>query len=307
MLKIYVITPWKKEVEYNFWRKQSPNRSGRWKNLVLTDRFDEADVYVAFWLDGAAEEFRKCPPHSVLNFMREPSTRRPGEAYLSQPWVRERTLHSRWVTEGPNPQVWWMERSYSELNSQPFPDKTELVSCVMTDRGHPRVTFIEEFMKAYPGVLHLYGRNWEEGGPCPAWRRFQEYGGPIIDKWNGLAPYRYAFALENVSDRNEWDTSLNDPILAGCMPLYWGCSNLSDYLPEDSYVWLDITKPTESVHKAMAIIRSDYRERHIEALYKAKDLILNKYQVWPTVHHVLAWLCSEDKAPRSICNKLWSE
>lgn len=318
MTKIFVITPWGSSGKKYHQRlaPQTPHCSGKWETIETCDNFDEADYYVAFWL-GDPILRKKCRPKSVINIMNEPSALIPNPQKLGP-----ETLLNRWVTENYNPLTWWVEKTYSELTA-PFPEKSGLVSCVTTGRylsysrqyvlkminflncryprllkmfglhsppgnyripvGHRyRINFLKSFTKTFPGILDLYGKNMGDFDLST----IVDYKGITEKKWDALSPYRYSFAFECASEPNYFTEKLIDCILAGCMPLYWGCTNLSGFLPRNSFVELDITN-SDSIYKAMDIINSDFRERNLSALLKAKDLILNKYQFWPTIHKVI--------------------
>jgi hypothetical protein len=113
-----------------------------------------------------------------------------------------------------------------------------------------------------------------------------DYKGPLEDKWDGLAPYRYSFAFENTSEKNYFTEKIADPILAGCMPIYWGCPNIDEFFPENSYIWLDITEK-DAVDRAFEVVNSDFRERNLQALREAKELILDEYQFFPTIKKII--------------------
>jgi hypothetical protein len=316
MTKIFVITPWLSGAEYHKrLAVQTPDCSSKWGDIESCDNFDQADYYIAFWC-GDPLLRKKCRPKSVINVMNESSYYIPKSGDIGT-----ETIISRWVTENHNPLTWWIEKTYSEL-SEPFPEKSAQVSCVTTGRylthhreyalkllrvlnsrssrftnlfgqkfaaqqnipqvHRHRIHFLKRFTQTFPKVLDLYGNNI--GGFDLS--TIDGYKGALKQKWSGLAPYRYSFAFENVSEKNYLTEKLIDCILAGCMPIYWGCTNLHDFLPKNSFVQLDITKP-DSVVKAMNFINSDFREQNIKALQEAKDLILNKYQFWPTVQKII--------------------
>jgi len=69
-----------------------------------------------------------------------------------------------------------------------------------------------------------------------------------------------------------------------CMPLYWGGTNVEDFLPADSFRYIDINGDGSDV---MDIVNSDFREKHLDAIAEARDLLLNKYQIWPRLHSVI--------------------
>jgi hypothetical protein len=292
-IKIYIIQNWTPKKHWglnlphltvhNWYRRFTPNCSGRWKNLELCDDFDKAELYVAMRSPRRVNPLiKKCPPRSVINFQREPKAHLPPPSQIGP-----ETIASRWVTESHNPGIWWSRKTYSELADNPFPEKTRLASYVTTGRyggagQRNRIDFTRSFTELYPNILDVYGNN--VGGFDLT--QIAGYRGFLEDKWNGLAPYRYSFAFENTYERNYFSEKLNDVILAGCVPIYWGCTNIDDFFPKGSIVKLDITK-FDAVDRAMKIIKSDYRERHLAELERAKDLILNRYQFWPTVHRVI--------------------
>ena len=307
MIRIHSIVHSNQRDENERLLRFSSGGQGRWHDLQYTERPEEADIYTVFWPTNADYSGAEFPPKSVINLTQEPSFRgeirmtRAGGSKLigwkyyavpsSENFGRE-TLFSRWVPDGPIAAVWWIGKSYDDLNDKPFPDKTRLASCVITGRlNRPgqrlRLKFLKRFAERHPNVLDVYGRN--VGGFDL--NQIPGYLGPVEDKWEALAPYRYAFALENTAKPNYWQQQLNDAILAGCFPVYWGCTNLEAYLPRDSFRWIDITKPDAPDH-ALGVFKSDLREEHLKELYEAKHRILNKYQYWPYVHNIILELIS---------------
>jgi hypothetical protein len=316
--KVYIIASWGSgKTIHDSFRRLTPSNSGRWGTVELCDNFDEANYYIALWCD-APPLIKKCRPSSVINVMLESSGRIPSANELGA-----ETIYSQWVTETHNPVDWWVSKSYSELVASPFPDKTKLITSITTGRyiskprivlrpflleldklfpsilkrfpkriqrgwkigregHHYRLRFLKDFSKKYPGTLDLYGQN--VGGYDLT--TISGYKGPLKDKWEGLAPYRYAFAFENTSEKNYFTEKFTDCVLAGCMPIYWGCKNMRDYFQKNSFVELDITR-RDAVDEAMRIIQTDHREQNLEALKRAKDLILNKYQFWPTIEEII--------------------
>ena len=288
-IKIHILTCWadkkgihgydflKEPTVYKYFKMNTPNNSGRWGRIELVEDFYDADLYCCF--RRARKEpkmIRYCPPHTVINFCREPMLQpNPNQ-------IGEETLATWTVNEHYNPQEWWVWKTYDELISESFPEKTKLLSFITTGRhrskGHKfRLKLLEEFTKKYPNVLDLYGN--------PKGRfdltKIPEYKGYIRDKWEGLSPYRYSIAIEKTFCPHYFSEKLIDPILAGCMPIYQGCQKIDEYFPKGAVAKIDITRE-DVVDQVWNIINSDYRESNLEALREAKELILNKYQVMPT-------------------------
>jgi len=293
-IKIYVIAPWAStENEHTFLRAHSPLDSGRWANIELCDHFDDADLYVVFWGGGPSphRRMKHCPAHSVLNFTRESSRMIPDPRTFG-----EETIYCQWPSYTINLQVWGGDgapnphermKHYSDLYNVPFPKKTGLLSWITTgDYFLPaekeRIDFMKRFTYEYPGVLDLYGRNTGEFDLSS----IDSYKGPVECSRDALEPYEYTFAFENIREPNYMSEKFNDAILGGCIPIYWGMTNIGNYYPEGSFVEIDITEEN-APEKVMKILESTYREEHLKELYEARDLLLNKYQFWPALHDLV--------------------
>lgn len=286
---IYVIAPWvSTEKEHAFLRTQSPFDSGVWSNIEICDSFDKADLYIVFWGGGPSphERLKRCPPHSVLNFTRESSRCIPDPRVFG-----EETIYCEWPTNALNLQVWGADgpnphertRHYHEVIGAPFPKKTKLLSWI-TGGGYAspgtrnRIDFMKRFTDEYPGILDLHGRNTDEFDLSS----IEDYKGPLESKWAALDPHEYTFAFENTYEPNYMSEKFNDAILAGCIPIYWGMTNIGDYYPEGSFVEVDITEK-DAPEKVMRILESGYREEHLNDLYFARHLLINRYQFWPAL------------------------
>ncbi|HEX3036792.1 MAG TPA: glycosyltransferase family 10, partial [Thermodesulfobacteriota bacterium] len=55
----------------------------------------------------------------------------------------------------------------------------------------------------------------------------------IEDKWDGLAPYQYSFAIENYRNPYYWSEKIADCLLAWTMPIYYGCTRIIEYFPSE--------------------------------------------------------------------------
>jgi hypothetical protein len=104
---------------------------------------------------------------------------------------------------------------------------------------------------------------------------------PIKDKWDGLAPYQYSFAVENFRNPYYWSEKIADCFLAWTMPIYDGCSRISEYFPAESFIQIDINDPGAAVAKIREAISSDLWYRNLDAINEARKLVLNRHQLFP--------------------------
>lgn len=118
-----------------------------------------------------------------------------------------------------------------------------------------RVKTIRWFEQNAPLDFDLYGTGWD----MPAlnlgiigkfelrlWRilnlalkltPFPSYRGRVTNKRQILEKTRYAICYENVRDLPGYITEkIFDCFFSGCIPVYWGASNITDYIPADCFI-----------------------------------------------------------------------
>ena len=73
---------------------------------------------------------------------------------------------------------------------------------------------------------------------------------------------------------------LADPYLSGAVPIYYGCTNIDEYFPKDSYIAIDINNREEAYDtiNSRIIDPKDYESR-LDALREAQRLVLNEYNL----------------------------
>jgi alpha(1,3/1,4) fucosyltransferase len=107
----------------------------------------------------------------------------------------------------------------------------------------------KDFAKKYPSELYserrkavlffeakqengfdLYGRGWDKAiNPS--------YKGPISDKIDVIKNYRFSICYENCREVKGYITEkIFDCFAAGNVPIYWGASNITDYIPKDCFI-----------------------------------------------------------------------
>ena len=64
------------------------------------------------------------------------------------------------------------------------------------------------------------------------------------------------------------------------MPIYYGCTRINEYFPPEAVVSIDINDPM-AVERIKEIISSDLWSRNMDAIAHARELILDRYQLFP--------------------------
>ena len=116
-----------------------------------------------------------------------------------------------------------------------------------------RMEAIRWFEKHHPGDFEFFGRGWDSycfSGPLPvrALNRitlltrffaphFRSFRGAAANKKDVYARYRFAICYENARDIPGYITEkIFDCFFAGCVPVYWGASNVTDHIPAECFI-----------------------------------------------------------------------
>lgn len=100
---------------------------------------------------------------------------------------------------------------------------------------HPKQLYGERekvirFFEDKPGEFDLYGKFWEK-------RNYKNYLGPAANKFDVLKNYKFCISYENTRDVRGYVTEkIFDCFATGVVPVYWGASNICDYVPANCFV-----------------------------------------------------------------------
>lgn len=76
----------------------------------------------------------------------------------------------------------------------------------------------------------LYGKYWEK-------RRYRNWKGIVSDKIGTIQNYKFIICYENMRDIAGYVTEkIFDAFAARVVPIYWGCSNITDYVPKECFI-----------------------------------------------------------------------
>jgi hypothetical protein len=263
--------------------RQTPGGAGVWSDVRFTlDPVERCD-YLAI-LNHVPEPITvEVPRQNIWCFIQEPPLPayrcfEKGFRHYHRVFTQDRRLRGPKFIQSHGSLPWHVGKSYDELAASSLPPKTKTLAWITSNlgahRGHRlRLQFLERLRSC--GVpFDLFGRGFN----------------PVADKWDGLAPYRYAIAVENHAGPDYWTEKIADCFLAGAMPIYFGATNLTSYFPAGSFVWLDIDDPA-APQRVAEIIASDLAEKNHDALREARRRVLDEHNLFPR----LARLIAEDR------------
>jgi len=250
------------------YKKQTPNNSGRWEDIEAITDVDSAEVVVG--LGNSHFGQREAP--RLVHLRREPDFIQSFNP----------TPNAKYVADYPvwNGATWWIERSFNELMEMPYPQKNKKLSAISSSKWKHRNNFLSSISDLLTGEdVDFYG--YGISGIVDS----ERYKGTLPDKakFNGLYDYSYSIAIENSSQEGYWTEKIADCFLAWTIPIYWGCPNIFEFFPEDSYYNINISRPED----IKEILKMPVKKKNVDALREARYLVLNKYNLWPVIANIL--------------------
>lgn len=118
-----------------------------------------------------------------------------------------------------------------------------------------RVKSIRWFENNAPDEFSLYGVGWEMPearsgllgkilrylwrsiGLSSFYTPFPSYRGKLNNKSDALKRTRFSICYENIADVPGYITEkIFDSFFSGCIPIYWGANNITDYIPDGCFI-----------------------------------------------------------------------
>lgn len=130
-------------------------------------------------------------------------------------------------------------------------DKKHLSTLIAGDKAsfHPQELYSErrktiEFFENIPtNDFDLYGVGWQKRG-------YKNYKGVIQNKNDYLKKYKFCFCYENMRDIHGYVTEkIFDCFVAGCVPIYWGATNIDTYIPANCFIDRRTFNDTQGVYE----------------------------------------------------------
>jgi hypothetical protein len=237
----------------------------------------------------------RCPRENVWAIMQEPYMKGHTDWMVEKHEAFTRVLTNHRPSDDPKYTVshpadpWHVQRTFDQLVAMALPEKTGVVSWIAgnpTDLpGHlQRLAFLQYVRRHDTIGIDYFGRAV----------RYLE------DKWEGLAPYRYSVVIQNSSSPDYWTDVVADSFLSWTVPIYWGCTNLESYFPEESFIRIDIENPEAGLETIRRVAREDSWEKRLPALEEARQRILHRYQFFPHIAGLIGREPRPHREPETI-------
>jgi alpha(1,3/1,4) fucosyltransferase len=248
----------KKEIAFSHNWTQTPNDQGfvqhgllsnAWKalqekniRLFASDLKNEKDsnelTYVVIWNKTACpakELFKKFPKKKLLLFMWDsPTVIKYTDEHLSH-FHRIYTWDDSLVDNKKFFKFYYPELK-AMIKDLPSFEEKKLVTQISSNKKsthpnelyHEREAVIQFFEDK--NDFDFYGFDWKEKG-------YKNYRGTLDKKLATLKNYRFNVCYENIHDIKGFVTEkIFDSFAAGSVPIYWGASNITDYIPKNCFI-----------------------------------------------------------------------
>jgi hypothetical protein len=285
-------------VEDAIWRRQFPGGLPVWDECeFLLDPAAPSYDWLVVYDDlppRGGESFSKrreplaCPRSRTLLITTEPSSIKfYGRRYVAQ-FGHVLSSQEPHAIRHPNlihsqPALRWFYglgtkrlRTWDELQADPPLQKSRVISTVCSSKSqrhtlhHRRVHFTRELQALLPG-LEVFGHGVRD----------------MDDKAEALDDFRYHVAVENHLAPHHWTEKLADAFLGCTLPFYFGCPNVANYFPAESYIPIDIRQPRETASVIRNAIENDEHTRRLPAIMEARRLVLERYNLPAVVSRII--------------------
>lgn len=273
----------------------TPSNKGIWKNVEAVDNVNDAEWLVI--LDDLIDKrLIKRFKNNIIRIPREPGN---NKIYKFKHFKNYNNFYHCWTSI-----MCIGYKNYDFLSNFKIPEKNKLCSTItskliVNSFYAKRVNFIKKLSEreVFYDKIDIFGYDWTKedlgkmykgslGGFNVGTSNIKKVDHSDKTKWDGLENYHYSICIENCKMKNYFSEKITDCILSWTIPIYCGCPNISDFFPEECYYTIDI-ESNDCFDKIKEILDKPVTEEQIKALEKARDLILNKYNIWNEINNII--------------------
>lgn len=143
-----------------------------------------------------------------------------------------------------------------------------------------RLNAVKWFEKHHPEDFDFYGMGWDQGffkgflGKIfnrygfvrrALRKKYKCFGGKVDSKQAVLKNYKFSICYENARDIDDYITEkIFDCFFAGCVPIYLGAPNITNYVPKDCFISRDDFSSYDELYKYISTMKEDEYNRYLE-------------------------------------------
>lgn len=138
-----------------------------------------------------------------------------------------------------------------------------------------RIKAIEFFERKIPNKFFLFGKDWDKPKKynlkelITGFEKHSSYKGKVVNKIKLLSNFKYCLCFENTTDVKGYITEkIVDCFKAKCVPIYWGASDIENYVPKDCFIDFRDFDNYEKLLNFLVSIDENRYSRYIENIEK---------------------------------------
>ncbi len=121
-----------------------------------------------------------------------------------------------------------------------------------------RLKAIAAFSKIAAKEFDLYGHGWEG---------YTNWKGIVSNKWQTIEKYKFCICYENMKDQLGYITEkIFDCFVAGCVPIYFGASNILKYIPKECFIDLCAFSSYEQLYHFLKTMDQKTHQSYLDAI-----------------------------------------
>ena len=153
-------------------------------------------------------------------------------------------------------------------NSLRFEEK-KLCTLVVGNWTQQRLNILKFFEANQPEGLDCYGRRPPELENTSMWKGAISGLHSGNEKISTLQNYRFCVCFENTIGSHGYITEkIFSCFAAGCVPIYWGAANISDYIPKTCFIDYRDFRDNEALYKFISTMSQEVYQEYVEEIAK---------------------------------------
>lgn len=203
------------------------------------ENLNDADYIVVFNLPiNHLRQLAKYPKEKLILFLWEPPTTSLNyEPKYHQYFSKIYTWHDDIIDQKTYFKFYYPVLNEMVNDVQEFKNKKlcTMISMNKNSNYHnelysQRRSIINFFEEIDEPDFDFYGMYWDKS-------QFKNYKGQVVRKADVLKKYKFCICYENTKGSNGYVTEkIFDCFMSGCVPIYWGAPNITQYIPKECFI-----------------------------------------------------------------------
>lgn len=139
-----------------------------------------------------------------------------------------------------------------------------------------RIEALEFFDTYYPQHFSLYGRGWNKPQRFSirqrifGFKKYKTYQGEFAqkDKYKVLSKFKFCLCFENCEISGNISEKIFDCFKGGCIPIYWGATNVSDFIPKKCFIDFRKFKSYQKLFEFLITMKEETYDQYTKEIEK---------------------------------------